>query len=303
VESPAPAPSYAPPASGERILIVTGDDFGLSSPVNAAIVRAHREGILTATSLMVNEPAFEEAVELARATPSLGVGLHLALSGSRSTLPPSEIPSLVDEAGRFPATPGRAGWRYYLSRRAKLQLEREIRAQIEKFLSTGLPVDHIDGHHHLHEHPSIFPLLVRACGDYKIPALRVVRDRLRLSLQVDPGRLLWRLAHWTAFGLLGRRCRRTLEGLPIRRADTVLGLYLDSRMRRDQVLGILEWLPPGVTELYSHPALSPESQGPSGQMLEFQALIDLDVRAVIGRRGIRLSRYGALEGPPTFAAR
>ena len=80
------------PDSQPRRLIVNADDFGRSASINQAVIRAHREGILTTTSLMVNEPAFEEAVALARENPTLGVGLHLTLLCGHSALPPEEIP-------------------------------------------------------------------------------------------------------------------------------------------------------------------------------------------------------------------
>src|SRR5688572_33399331 len=83
-------------------LIINADDFGLSREVDAAVIRAHTEGVLTTASLMVNEEGFEEAVELARSHPRLGVGLHLSLVCGRSALTRDKIPNLVDAQQRFP---------------------------------------------------------------------------------------------------------------------------------------------------------------------------------------------------------
>ena len=96
-----------------RYLIVNGDDFGLSAQVNAGILHAHRNGILTNTSLMVAALAWEEAVEIARSTASLGVGLHLTLVQGRAVLPPRLLPSLIDSAGNFSHNPTLAGLRYF----------------------------------------------------------------------------------------------------------------------------------------------------------------------------------------------
>ena len=85
-------------------LIVTADDFGLSSQVNAAVERAHRDGILTAASLMVGAPAAAEAVAVARRNPRLRVGLHLALVEARPALPRSAVPDLVGPDGWFPVS-------------------------------------------------------------------------------------------------------------------------------------------------------------------------------------------------------
>ena len=142
-----------------RRLIVNADDFGRSHAINQAVIRAHREGILTTASLMVNEPAADEAVALARANPGLGVGLHLALVCGRSALPPSAIPHLVNTNSEFTNNPVAAGCRYFFSSQCKAELRDEIAAQFEKFRATGLPLDHVNGHLHMHLHPAVFKIL------------------------------------------------------------------------------------------------------------------------------------------------
>src|SRR2546422_7510563 len=99
--------------SPARRLIVNADDFGRSYSINQAVIRAHREGILTTTSLMVNGEAADEAVELARQNPRLGVGLHLTLVCGTSVLKPGEIPGLVDGDGSFSGNPIATGVRYF----------------------------------------------------------------------------------------------------------------------------------------------------------------------------------------------
>src|SRR5580658_1696400 len=94
-----------------RRLIVNADDFGRSQSINLAVLRAYREGILTTASLMVNEPAADEAVRLARENPKLGVGLHLALVCGAAALPRERIPDLTGLDGRFSDNPAAAGWR------------------------------------------------------------------------------------------------------------------------------------------------------------------------------------------------
>src|SRR5215472_17514 len=116
-----------------RRLIVNADDFGRSPAINEAVISAHRDGILTTASLMVNEPACAEAVALARSNPRLGVGLHLTLICGRSALPPNLIPGLVDSEGNFSAGPAGAGFRYFFQRNMRDQLRAEIHAQFQKF--------------------------------------------------------------------------------------------------------------------------------------------------------------------------
>src|SRR5512139_511392 len=99
-----------------RRLIVNADDFGRSPDINEAVIRAHREGILTTASLMVNEPAAAAAVALARQSPTLGVGLHLTLVDGHAALSAQEIPDLADARGRFAGDAVRAGWRFFFQR-------------------------------------------------------------------------------------------------------------------------------------------------------------------------------------------
>ena len=129
-----------------RRLVVNADDFGRSAAINQAVMRAHREGILTTASLMVNEPAQEEAVALARDNPRLGVGLHLTLLCGHSALPPEKIPGLVNADSEFTDNPAGAGFRYYFQRHLREPLREEIHAQFQRFRATRLPLDHVNGH-------------------------------------------------------------------------------------------------------------------------------------------------------------
>lgn len=235
-----------------RRLIVSADDFGLSTGVNAGIVRAHRDGVLTNASLMVNGAAFEEAVELARAQPSLSVGLHLVLVQGRATLPPSRIPGLVDDAGMFRNTPVAVGLRYFFTPGLRAQLEREICAQIERFVQSGLPLSHVDGHLNIHMHPSVLNILLRVKDRYGIRALRLPREPLSLSLRAD-GRdpLRKRLESFT-FGQLDRFAAPRLAAAGIRHPDQVFGLHNSGHITERFWEGILPHLPEGVTEIYTH---------------------------------------------------
>ena len=120
--------------------------FGRSSSINAAVIRAHREGILTTASLMVNGRAADEAVELAHQNPRLGVGLHLTLVCGRSALKPTEIPSLVDNRYEFSYRPVWTGFKYFIHPGIRVQLRHEMTAQFDKFKLTRLRLDHVNGH-------------------------------------------------------------------------------------------------------------------------------------------------------------
>jgi chitin disaccharide deacetylase len=275
-------------------LIVIADDFGASPAVNAAVVQAHRRGILTAASLMVNEAAFDEAVRLAHATPTLAVGLHLAISLSRASLPASRIPALVNAEGKFSASSPRAGLRYQFSRQARAELEDEIRAQLDRFRGTGLALDHVTGHQHMHMHPQVLSILLRCAPEYGIPALRVVRDDLARNLRLDFRRFAYKLSHWVIFGTLACHAARRVRAAGLTTADRVWGLYQDGRMTRSHLLALLCELPDGVTEIYAHPATAPGADPRRVPTEELAALVDPSVRALIAAKDIALTSYAAL---------
>src|ERR1044071_6855747 len=189
----------------ERRLVVNADDFGRSKSINAAVIRAHREGILTTASLMVNEPSCAEAVHLAKENPKLGVGLHLTLLCGHSALAPDAIPGLVNARGEFTNSPVSAGCAYFFRRRLKKQLRAEIHEQFARFRATGLALDHVNGHLHMHLHPAIFRILMEDADVLGIQRLRLTTDPLWLNLRLDSRALPYQLLHALIFGLLAGR--------------------------------------------------------------------------------------------------
>lgn len=272
------------PAELRRRLIVNADDFGRSSSINHAVIRAHREGILTTASLMVNGEAFDEAVALAREHPRLGVGLHLTLICGTSTLAPKDIPGLVDASGQFSSNPAAAGFRYFAFPGLRGQLRAEIGAQFRKFHTTGLPLDHVNGHLHLHLHPTIFPILIENAEPWHIRHMRWSYDPLGLNVRLEKGRWLYRLVHAVIFKILCGRAKPILTQKKIKHTSQVFGMLQDSHMGQGFVEKLLPELPAGDSELYSHPSLDEFKH-------EFDALISPDVKALVRKLNIQLIRY------------
>jgi len=276
-------------------VILSADDFGHSAAINAAVLRAHCEGVLTSASLMVAGEAAEEAVALAREIPSLAVGLHLVAVDGPAVLPPDELPHLVNGRGRFPADPFRLGLRYAVSRAARGELRREVAAQFARFAATGLPLSHVDGHHHMHMHPTVFAMLLPMARQYGAQGLRLVREDLWLGLRDDRGRPLTRVSWAVAFGLLSRWGARRLRGSPLIAAQRVYGLMQSGRMTEAYVLRLLRRLTVPTAEIYFHPSTAAEEAlGPNPG--DLAALLSPAVRRLIGERHIRLATYPLLKG-------
>jgi hopanoid biosynthesis associated protein HpnK len=267
-----------------RRLIVNADDFGRSHSINQAVIRAHREGILTTASLMVNEPAYDEAVALAKQNPKLGVGLHLTLLCGHAALPPEKIPGLVNPRGEFSSNSVGAGFRYFFNRSLRGQLRDEIHAQFDRFHATGLPLDHVDGHLHLHLHPVVFGILMEDAEKLGIQRMRFTRDCLARSRRMARGRWFYRVSHAAVHQWLSSRAREPLRQRGIKHAQITFGLLQDSRVDEDYILKLLPELPPGDSELYSHPSLDEFKH-------EFDALVSPRVKEQITKLGIELIRY------------
>ncbi len=270
--------------NSECRLVVNADDFGRSHSINEAVVRAHREGILTTASLMVNEPACGEAVALARENPKLGVGLHLTLLCGKSALPPEQIRGLVNARGEFSNQPVATGFRYFFQRGLREQLRAEIHAQCAKFRAAGLPLDHVNGHLHLHLHPTVFSILMDDADQLGIQHLRLTRDCLSRSRRMTHGRWFYRVSHAAIYEWLSRRARRPLQQRGIRHPQITFGLLQHARVDEEYILNLLPELPPGDSELYSHPSLDEFRH-------EFGALVSPRVKELVGKLGIELIRY------------
>lgn len=252
-----------------RRLIVNADDFGDTSAVNAAVIKAFREGVLRFASLMVLRPAAAEAAALAKANPGLGVGLHLELCAD---------------------APERAGLRYFFDRAARAGLEGEIRAQIEALLALGIKPTHVDGHINVHVHPVIFPALCRLAKEYGIPRVRLPSGEWPAYRALrGPG--LSKAVLAGTFEALGLAVRGAASGLEV---PTTWGLLNSGQMSEDYVLGLLERLPEGVCELYFHPTTDPAliagaQPTPSHQTVgELEVLLSPRVRAALAANGVEL---------------
>ena len=233
---------------------------------------------------MVNEPSCAEAVALAKQNPNLGVGLHLTLLMGHSALPPEKIPGLVNARGEFSNNPVGVGFRYFLQRNLREQLRAEIHAQFKNFRATGLPLDHVNGHLHMHLHPTVFKILMEDAEALGIRHLRLTRDCFDRSRRMASERWFYRASHALIYDRLSQRAREPLRQHGIKHAQITFGLLQDSRVDEEYILKLLPELPPGDSELYSHPSLDQFKH-------EFDALISPRVKEEVVRLNIKLIRY------------
>ena len=255
---------------------------------------------------MVTGDAVEDAVRLARETPTLAVGLHLVLAQGRPAAPRAEIPDLVAEDGAFRRAPVSTGLRYawqYLSGAGRAQLRREIEAQLAAFAATGLHLAHLDGHLNtlnMHLHPMVLPILLELAPRYGILAMRLSREDLGAALRYDRSHFPRKLGEGVVFHALAAYAAPRLRAAGIATADRVYGMHQTGHVDERYLLALVSALPPGVSEVYCHPAeavapaMAPYQQG-YDHAGELAALTSARVREAVRAGGVELVSYAQLE--------
>lgn len=265
-----------------RRLIVNADDFGFTRDVNLGIAEAHRDGILTATTLMANGAAFDHAVEVAREAPTLDVGCHLVLVGGRS---------VADPARDLPRTVGKLG----LHLMSGDWVEQEFEAQVEKILAAGLRPSHLDTHKHTHLAPPVLKAVCHISQTYVIPWVRRPFD-LPLTAAAP---LQTRAVN---AGLLSMRgpFDRILRRYGCRTTDYFAGFQLTGRFRAGELADLIRQLPDGLTEFMCHPGHCTEELRAATTRLkesraeELAALVSEKVRRAVEEAGVELVNYREL---------
>ena len=244
---------------------------------------------------MVTAPAAADAVARAHRLTSLRVGLHLVLIDGSPALPPEQLCGLVRRDGRFDGHQLRAGLRIFLVPGARRRLAAEIRAQFEAFRATGLTLDHVNAHKHMHLHPTVARLVVEIGRDYGLRAVRLPAEPADVLRRAFPGERL--LARPPGFAVAA--LRRRLKHAGVAMNDQVFGIAWSGAMVENRILGLLPCLPPGVSEVYCHPATErspalaaamPGYRNPE----ELAALLSARVKRRIEELGIGLVSYGDL---------
>lgn len=272
-------------------LIVHADDFGLSEGVSDGIVLAHKEGILTSTSVIAVGKAFDYAMELSRSLPTMDLGIHLTLVEERPLLMSSEIPSLVNANGSFFDHATTFLRRYATGHVSMPEVRRECEAQIRKVLDWQIPVSHLDTHQHLHALPAIRRIVDELAAKYGIPAVRYPREKLR-GYMLRNFRAIPRTLQLLVLNGLCRLGRAPA----LAHTDQFTGFYFGGSLTKANLRTLIRNLPTaGTCELMCHPGLHDERSGHGHWNYrwteELDALRDPLLPELMRQRGIHLVGY------------
>ncbi len=260
-----------------RKLVVNADDFGFTRDVNQGIVKAHREGILTATTIMSEGAAFEDAVRLARENPTLDIGVHLILVGQ------APYPITVAELTRA-----------VMLRR--IRIYEELSAQVRRVLDAGLQPSHLDTHKHTHLLPPVLNAVARISEEFKIPWVRRPFD-----FPLEPHGIPWKKRTVSrAFGMVRGRFERVLARHGCRSTDHFAGFQITGKFDASDVAALIRALPEGSTEFMCHPGIcTAELRAASTRLKEsreeeLRALTAPEVRDALRESGVELTNYRGL---------
>jgi predicted glycoside hydrolase/deacetylase ChbG (UPF0249 family) len=274
----------------DRLLIVNADDYGLTPGVSRAILRAHRDGIVTSTSALVLAPGFAASAPALRDTPGIGVGAHLAAVGEDPPLLSArEVPTLVDGRGRLASS-----WRVFLPRMAAGRIDpedvrREFTAQVDCLQDAGLVLDHVDTHQHVHLWPTVGAVVLDVADKAGIGAVRIIRS-----------------ARWGPVGLTVRglavRLERRARARSLRFPADATGLDEAGTLERERLLAALGRLARSrarSAELATHPGEAGDADLDRYRWgyvwdRELAALVDPAVRERVAEAGFRLGTYADL---------
>src|SRR5260370_39979322 len=167
-----------------RNLIVNADDLGWTAGVNRGIAEAHRNGIVTSTSLLANGSAFADGVKSASELPGLGVGVHLNLSDGKPIAPAEQVKSLVNERGEFSGGPEVLLLQLTTKSLETMEVQTEWNAQIEKVCAAGIRPTHLDGHKHVQMLPGLFGIALRLGKKHRVAWGRGVAEGPRFRAAV-----------------------------------------------------------------------------------------------------------------------
>jgi predicted glycoside hydrolase/deacetylase ChbG (UPF0249 family) len=280
-------------------LVVNADDFGMSPTISRGILRAHRDGIVTSTSLLGNCADLEAARAELAAAPELGVGVHLALVEGAPVAAPASVASLLGPDGKLWPRGQDFVAAWLKGRILAGDVERELDAQVARVRDAGITIDHLDTHHHLGFLPVVGRAVEEIARRYGIAGIRSAVERPTLAWVTEPRRgleagLLTGLAWLT---------RRRLGAL--RHGPQSWGYVESGRLDEVRILEIVGRLGPGAHELICHPgeqddradagAWTPSGEPPRYERgIEVAALTSPKVRHAMEQQGVALCRWGDL---------
>ena len=281
----------------DRRVIINADDFGCCDEVNTAVARAHTDGVLTSATIMANMPAADQAIEIAKTLPNLGVGVHLNLTTGRPLSQSADLKALLDADGSFNGSLFRLTLLSHVLPRLKKAVNAELAAQIQCVIDRGLKPTHLDSHKHFHVWPLLFSVVCRLARRFGIPAIRFACEpkeacALPWPLPAEGGKK--RARRISALAAMNR-----FQNPDFFKTDALFGIAHMGKIDVSFFKTVTLYNTAATAEIMTHPALFADSSSPKGTLppyrhAELEALCDDKTRQYFRDAGIELVHYGRL---------
>jgi chitin disaccharide deacetylase len=278
-------------------LILTADDLGADVPRNAGIFEAIEAGVVTSASILVNGRAFQHALaNIHTFHTKASIGVHLNLSEGRPLS--SDLKSIIGPDGCFL---GKAETHRMLAASGSEILRKEIRqefaAQIAMLRDAGVPIDHLDGHQHIHVFPAALAEAIWAANEFGIRWIRIPEEPSPTGSLAAASYGLAQEAE--NFSRYARDARVIALRSGLKMTDHFRGLYLKGFMSLEHLEEVFQTLPSGVTELMTHPGRAPAADAAdvfapfsnSERERELVTLKDVRFRSMLEKYNIQLSPF------------
>lgn len=281
----------------EKRLIINADDFGFSSGVNEGIIKGHTNGVLTSATIMANMPAAEEAVELAKQNPTLGVGVHLNLTDGIPLTRNETIAFLLNEKGNFTLKPAKLAIMLLFSRELRAAAETELAAQIQWVIDRGIKPTHLDSHKHIHAYPLLFPIVCSLAMRFGISAMRYAFEPKYVGFFPWPATDRKSRKRALIVRLMARSNRR--RNPSFFKTDALLGVAHTGNINIDFFKSVSLYNTCAVAEVMTHPGYSYDLDRSVTRLvkqreIELEALCSEITKEYFKLAGIKLVHYGQL---------
>ncbi len=281
----------------QKRLIINADDFGLCEGVNKAIVEAHTNGVLTSTTIMTNMPAAQQAVELAKTLPTLGVGVHLNLTDGTPVRRDAIVEPLLGPDDNFGLSPGRLSLLSIASSKIRAAIEAELAAQIQWTIEKGLKPTHLDSHKHVHSFPAMFSIVCRLANRFEITAIRNTFEPKEVS------RLPWPISD-----AAGRKRAATvrlmakinlLQNRAFFKTDALLGVAHTGNINVNFLKAVSLYNRAATAEVMTHPGYTYDLDASRTRLVkqrqvELEALCSEKTKQYFKEAGVNMVHYGRL---------
>ncbi len=275
-------------------ILVNADDFGRHALINAAVARCVEAGCLRSATLMPGGKAFDDAVDVARSHPALGVGIHLTLVNGFPVCDPAEIPSLVTKEGVFLDNYVEFVKHFLSGKVSMAEVRRELLAQAEKMKKTGLALTHVDSHQHMHMLPGVIDCALDAAEAAGVRRVRISHTPLFTAFE-GLGQLVGRLGLFTLAEMSEWKAKRRHFAMP----DHFAGIVAGEAVHEGHFLDIIRHIKPGTTEVMMHPGtdnkkLIKDCAWEHDFEAEMQAILSKKVLAALEEKGVGVVGFGDL---------